>query len=171
LPGAQDRPDSLQSPRLTQHHCRFAEHPRRPAAETVPRMFFGCMALQPGSRISEQRSKLLEMFPARRDSRVACRKFPPEADPMHEISSGIRRTETLDGAVLLDVHHGQMFCLNVVGAKILELMRQGREETYIAEVISRDYGADRETVRADVREFIAALTRHHILQAPRPAAL
>lgn len=89
---------------------------------------------------------------------------------MHEIGGGIRRTETQDGAVLLDIHHGQMFCLNVVGARILELMQQGREETYIAEVISRDYGVDKEVVRADVREFIAALQKHHILQPPRSAA-
>jgi hypothetical protein len=49
----------------------------------------------------------------------------------------------VDGGILLDVHHGQMFCLNVVGAKILELMQRGPEESLIANEISRDYGANR----------------------------
>ena len=42
---------------------------------------------------------------------------------MLKISDTIRRTEAVDGGILLDIHNGQMFCLNVVGAKILELMQ------------------------------------------------
>jgi hypothetical protein len=75
----------------------------------------------------------------------------------------------VDGGILLDVHHGQMFCLNVVGAKILELMQRGYDELRIAEEISRDYGASREVVRADVIEFIETLQKHHILQPIRSA--
>ncbi len=70
---------------------------------------------------------------------------------------------------MLDVHHGQMFCLNIVGAKILELMQRGYDEPRIADEISRDYGASREVVRADVIEFIATLQKHHILQPIRSA--
>jgi len=62
-----------------------------------------------------------------------------------------------------------MFCLNVVGAKILELMQQGHDETGIADEISRDYGASREVVRADVLDFIETLHKHHILQPIRSA--
>jgi hypothetical protein len=86
---------------------------------------------------------------------------------MFRISDPIRRTETADGGILLDIHHGQMFCLNVVGAKILELMQRGYDETRIADEISRAYGANREVVRADVREFIETLHKHHILQPVR----
>jgi len=88
---------------------------------------------------------------------------------MFRISDTIRRTETADGGILLDVHHGQMFCLNIVGAKILELMQRGYDEPRIADEISRDYGASREVVRADVIEFIATLQKHHILQPIRSA--
>ena len=88
---------------------------------------------------------------------------------MFRISDTIRRTQTLDGEILLDVHHGQMFCLNIVGAKILELMQRGYDEPRIADEISRDYGASREVVRADVIEFIATLQKHHILQPIRSA--
>ena len=88
---------------------------------------------------------------------------------MFRISGTIRRTETVDGGILLDIHHGQMFCLNVVGAKILELMQRGYDETRIADEISRTYGASREVVRADVLEFIETLHKHHILQPVRSA--
>jgi hypothetical protein len=83
---------------------------------------------------------------------------------MFRISDTIRRTETVDGGVLLDIHHGQMFCLNVVGAKILESIRLGYDESRIAEEIGRDYGVSREVVCADVRDFIESLHKHHILQ-------
>jgi uncharacterized protein (UPF0147 family) len=56
-----------------------------------------------------------------------------------------------------------MFCLNVVGAKILELMQQGYDESRITDEISRDYQVPRDTVRADVFNFIEALQKHHVL--------
>lgn len=87
---------------------------------------------------------------------------------MFRMADTIRSAQTPDGAVLLDVHHGQMFCLNVVGAKILELMRKGYDESHIADEISRDYGVNQEVVRADVLEFIETLHKHHILQPARP---
>jgi hypothetical protein len=80
------------------------------------------------------------------------------------ISDTIRRTQTEDGGVLLDILHGQMFCLNVVGAKILELLAEGLDETQIANQISGAYVMDIETVHADVHEFIESLNKHHILQ-------
>lgn len=86
---------------------------------------------------------------------------------MFRISDTIRRTETSDGGILLDVHHGRMFCLNVVGARILELMQRGYDETHIAEEISKTYGAEITAVRTDVHEFIEVLQKHHILQAHR----
>jgi hypothetical protein len=88
---------------------------------------------------------------------------------MFRVPETIRSAETPDGAVLLDVHHGQMFCLNVVGAKVLELMRRGYDESRIADEISREYGASQEVVRADVAQFIETLQKHHILQPARPA--
>jgi len=88
---------------------------------------------------------------------------------MFRISDTIRGTETVDGGILLDIHHGQMFCLNVVGAKILELMQRGFDETRIADEISCAYGANREVVRADVVDFIETLHKHHILQPIRSA--
>jgi hypothetical protein len=90
---------------------------------------------------------------------------------MFRISDTIRQTQTVDGGILLDVHHGQMFCLNIVGAKILELMQRGYDEPRIADEISRDYGASREVVRADVIEFIEVLHKNHILQPARASGV
>lgn len=83
---------------------------------------------------------------------------------MFRISDTIRQTQTADGRVLLDILHGRMFCLNLVGAKILELMQQGYDESRITDEISREFGADREVVRADVLEFIQALEKNYVLQ-------
>ena len=88
---------------------------------------------------------------------------------MFKISDPIRRTETADGGILLDVLHGQMFSLNIVGAKILELMQRGYDESRIADEISQDYGVNREVVRADVVDFVEILHKHHILQPARSA--
>ena len=83
---------------------------------------------------------------------------------MFKIASTVRRTQTQDGGILLDIHHGQMFSLNLVGAKILELLDGGFDEAQIADQVSRAYTMDLETVRADVHEFLEALNKHHILQ-------
>ena len=122
----------------------------------------------------EQRAEFLEFSPGECDSLLHLRQsaqFPPGSTAMFRISDTIRRTETVDGGILLDIHHGQMFCLNIVGAKILELMQLGYDESRIAEEISRDYGASREVVRTDVLEFIGTLHKHHILQPVRSADL
>lgn len=84
---------------------------------------------------------------------------------MFRLSETIRRTETDDGEVLLDVHNGRMFCLNAVGSRILELLRQRTNESCIADEISREYETDRERVRADVAELLKTLQQHEIILA------
>jgi hypothetical protein len=83
---------------------------------------------------------------------------------MLTISSTVRQTQTQDGAVLLEIERGQMFCLNPVGSKILELIGSGCDEHEIADQVSAEYGADIDIVRADVREFLETLSWHSILQ-------
>ncbi len=84
---------------------------------------------------------------------------------MPNTSDSLRSTQTADGRILLDVRFGQMFSLNVVGSKILDLIEQGWDEARIAEEISRTYATTIEVVRTDVHDFIEALRRHSILQA------
>jgi hypothetical protein len=91
-------------------------------------------------------------------------KFFWDSQAMFQVSNTVRRTKTEDGGVLLDIHHGRMFCLNIVGAKILDLLEKGFETREIAAEVSDAYAMDIATVQADVREFIEVLNKHHILQ-------
>lgn len=82
---------------------------------------------------------------------------------MFRVSDGVRSTHGQDGAIVLDVHQGQMFNLNPVGSKILELLESGSAETDIVNAISRDYNASHEVVENDVREFIESLKKHKLV--------
>lgn len=86
---------------------------------------------------------------------------------MFRLSDTIRRTVTPDGGVLLDVDRGRMFCLNPVGARIVELLEQGHDESRIVDEVREQYGVNQERVRADVAEFIESLERQHILKTVR----
>lgn len=83
--------------------------------------------------------------------------------PMYRVSDGVRSTHGQDGAIVLDVQQGQMFNLNLVGSKILELLEGGATESDIVNVISRDFNASREVVENDVREFIESLQKHKLV--------
>ena len=81
-----------------------------------------------------------------------------------KLSEHVRSTHSQDGAVVLDILHGQMFRLNVVGSRMLELLKQGMTEAQIADAISCDSGAQREIVATDLREFLHHLERNHLLE-------
>ena len=84
-------------------------------------------------------------------------------EPMYRVSGGVRSTHGQDGAIVLDVQQGQMFNLNRVGSRILELLESGSEESQIVIVISREFNVSQEVVADDVREFIAALRKHKLV--------
>jgi hypothetical protein len=79
------------------------------------------------------------------------------------VSDGVRSTHGQDGAIVLDLREGQMFNLNLVGSKILELLERGSTESEIADVISRDFHTSREVVENDVLEFIESLKNHKLV--------
>jgi Coenzyme PQQ synthesis protein D (PqqD) len=79
------------------------------------------------------------------------------------VSDGVRSTHGQDGAIVLDIHQGQMFNLNPVGSRILELLESGSAEADIVDKVSREFGANREIVENDVREFIGSLMEHKLV--------
>jgi hypothetical protein len=79
------------------------------------------------------------------------------------VAENVRSTHSQDGGIVLDILHGQMFRLNFVGSKILELLKQGCAEPEIAERLAREFGINRATAEADVREFIETLEKHRLL--------
>ena len=64
---------------------------------------------------------------------------------------------------MLDIHQGQMFNLNPVGSRILELLERGTSEGDIVEAISREFSASRDTVENDVRQFLGSLKEHKLV--------
>jgi hypothetical protein len=81
-----------------------------------------------------------------------------------KLSAQVRSTHNRDGAVILNILHGEMFRLNFVGSRMLELLKLGRTETQIADELSLEFSAARETVATDLREFLEHLQKHHLLE-------
>jgi hypothetical protein len=84
-------------------------------------------------------------------------------EPMYRVSEGVRSTHGQDGAIVLDVQQGQMFNLNRVGSRMFELLEMGSAEPDIVDAISQEFGASRETVENDVREFIGTLKKNRLV--------
>jgi hypothetical protein len=83
---------------------------------------------------------------------------------MYKVSETVRSTHGQDGAIVLDIHQGQMFNLNFVGSRILELVRSGSTEREIVDEIVRQFSIRRELAESDVREFLLTLRRHHLVE-------
>ena len=86
--------------------------------------------------------------------------------PMFRVSESVRSTHGQDGAVVLDIRQGQMFNLNFVGSRILELLKTGATESAIVDEISQKFEVSRDIAETDVREFIESLKQHHLLEDP-----
>jgi hypothetical protein len=82
---------------------------------------------------------------------------------MYRVAEDVRSTHGQDGAIVLDIRQGQMFNLNFVGSRILELLETGATEAAIVDEISQKFEVSRDIAESDVREFIASLTQHHLV--------
>jgi Coenzyme PQQ synthesis protein D (PqqD) len=80
-----------------------------------------------------------------------------------KLADEVRSTHGQDGAVVLHIRQGQMFRLNLVGSRMLELVKVGYSEEQISDQISREFSVAREIVATDVHEFLAHLERHRLL--------
>jgi hypothetical protein len=87
-----------------------------------------------------------------------------------KIVDGVRSAHELDGAVVLDINHGQMFTLNLVGSKILEMMERGWPESQIVLEISRVFLIRPDIVERDVREFLECLERNRLVEPHRESS-
>lgn len=83
---------------------------------------------------------------------------------MYRVSNTVRSTHNRDGAIVLDVRQGQMFNLNFVGSRILELLKDGSVESAIVDQISREFDVNRDLAENDVREFLQALKNFHLVE-------
>jgi len=83
---------------------------------------------------------------------------------MYRLSNTVRSTHNQDGATVLDVRQGQMFNLNFVGSRILELLKTGTNESAIIDQISREFGVSRDLAENDVRQFLQNLKKCHLVE-------
>lgn len=79
------------------------------------------------------------------------------------VAENVRSTHSRDGGIVLDILHGQMFRLNFVGSRILELLKRGCAQPEIAEQLAHDFGIDRAKAEADVGEFVELLEKNHLV--------
>ena len=82
---------------------------------------------------------------------------------MYRVSEGVRSTHGQDGAIVLDVQQGQMFNLNLVGSRVLELLENGSTEPEIVALIGQEFNAGHDVVEKDVRRFIESLKKHKLV--------
>jgi hypothetical protein len=87
---------------------------------------------------------------------------------MYRLSETVRSTHNQDGAIVLDVRQGQMFNLNFVGSRILELLKSGSTELAIVNEISREFGISQDLAENDVREFLQNLKKCHLVEEHEP---
>ena len=83
---------------------------------------------------------------------------------MYRVSDTVRSTHNQDGAIVLDVRQGQMFNLNFVGSRILELLESGTPESVIVDEISREFGVRRDIAEKDVHEFLQNLKKSQLVE-------
>lgn len=90
---------------------------------------------------------------------------------MYRLSDTVRSTHSQDGAIVLDVRQGQMFNINFVGSRILELLKSESTESEIVDQISHEFSVSRELAENDVREFLQALKKCHLVEERKPVAV
>jgi len=83
---------------------------------------------------------------------------------MYKVSETVRTTHGQDGAVVLDIRQGQMFNLNPVGSRIVELLKSGNTELQIADQLGREFGIGRDVAEKDLQEFLQALKNHRLIE-------
>jgi len=86
------------------------------------------------------------------------------SESVYTVSNDVRSTYSQDGGVVLDIRRGQMFNLNLVGSRILELLKSGAAEADIAQTISGEFDLSHGLVETDVREFITTLEKHGLIE-------
>lgn len=84
--------------------------------------------------------------------------------------SHLRSIVDQDGAVILDLDHGEFFSLNPVAHSIWTRLQAGEMPDAIALALARETGADLDRVLADMNEFLLDLKSKHLIRASDKSA-
>src|SRR6185312_8548507 len=82
-------------------------------------------------------------------------------------SDSVRDVETPDGAVLLDIYQGLCLSVNIVGARIWNLVKLQQPWDEITARISEEFAAPLETIQTDARAFIKSLRMQKVIVEPK----
>ena len=83
---------------------------------------------------------------------------------MYRLSDTVRSTHGQDGAIVLDIRQGQMFNVNFVGSRILQLLGEGYLQSEIIDAIVREFDVSRDRVENEVGQFLQTLQKHHLVE-------
>ena len=83
---------------------------------------------------------------------------------MLTISQSVRLTKSQDGGILLDVDLGEIFRLNPVGTRIIELLKEGHNGPSLTSVLSCEFGVPEQVVLVDVSEFLSQLRERRLIE-------
>ena len=83
---------------------------------------------------------------------------------MYQVAKGVRSTHGQDGAIVLDIQQGQMFNLNLVGSRILSLLKEGAAQADIVDEIVREFGVSLGRAENDVQQFLETLKKNHLVE-------
>lgn len=86
---------------------------------------------------------------------------------MHKVSDSVRSTHGQDGAIVLDIQQGQMFKLNLVGSRILELLESGSSAKQIVDTVSAEFQVRSDRVDKDLADFLKILTKNKLINDQR----
>ena len=84
---------------------------------------------------------------------------------MYRVSDTVRSTHGQDGAIVLDIRQGQMFNLNFVGSRILQLLNKGSAQPEIVDEIVREFGVSRHLAENDLQRFLETLEKYRLVES------
>ena len=79
------------------------------------------------------------------------------------LASSIRFRRVEEEAVVVDQSSSTVMVINGVGARVLELIKEGRSEVEISAVVTDEYEVDAATSRIDLGTFLEALDRKGVI--------
>jgi hypothetical protein len=79
------------------------------------------------------------------------------------LAHSVRRTRGPNGGTLLHIFSGEMYRLNPVASRILDLVEDGCEEDEIVRAIQNEFQVDGNLAKADVSQFLIALKERGLI--------
>lgn len=67
-----------------------------------------------------------------------------------------------DSGFIFNPNNGDSFTLNPIGLKILQLIKEGKSETEIRDLIMEEYSVDAITLEKDIYDFSKSLIRYKL---------